>query len=66
MTPDDGLSDRETDLIRAAEAAASWARARRASWTSEPVDAFATHPGTDPGSDHDTDPGTDPGRAFTG
>jgi PEGA domain-containing protein len=29
----DDVSERDADLIRAAEAAASWARARRASWT---------------------------------
>ena len=53
MAPDDGLSDRE-DLVRAAEAVASWARARRASWTSTPAGAVATDAGTDPGND----PGT--------
>jgi hypothetical protein len=67
VTPDDGLSDRETDLLRAAEAVASWARARRASWTSEPAGAVATHlsdPGSDPGTDPGTDYGTDPGTLF--
>ena len=49
MAPDDGLSDRE-DLVRAAEAVASWARARRASWTSPPAGVVATDPGTDPGT----------------
>lgn len=48
MTPDDELSDRDIDLIRAAEATASWARARRASWTSAPLGAAATQPGTEP------------------
>jgi hypothetical protein len=59
--PDDGLSDRETDLRRAAEAVASWARARRASWTSTPAGAVESHPGTDPGTDSGTDYGTEPG-----
>jgi hypothetical protein len=62
--PDDGLSDRETDLLRAAEAVASWARARRASWTSEPAGAVATHPGTDPGTELGTEPGNYPGTLF--
>jgi PEGA domain len=65
VTPDDGLSDRDTDLIRAAEAAASWARARRASWTSAPLGAAVTQPGplsnTDPGTVPGTVSGTDPG-----
>ena len=39
MNGHDELSDRDADLIRAAEAAASWARARRASWTSQPLGA---------------------------
>jgi hypothetical protein len=48
VSPDDGLSDRE-DLVRAAEAVASWARARRASWTT-PAGAVAPDPSTDPGT----------------
>jgi PEGA domain-containing protein len=49
VAPDDGLSDRE-DLVRAAEAVASWARARRATWTGTPAGAVTTDPGTDPGT----------------
>jgi len=33
VTAQDEFSDRDADLIRAAEAAASWVRARRATWT---------------------------------
>jgi PEGA domain len=40
----DELSDRDADLVRAAEAAASWARARRATWTNLPPDVVATAP----------------------
>jgi len=38
----DELSDRDGDLIRAAEAAASWVRARRATWASAPANSVAT------------------------
>jgi PEGA domain len=40
----DELPDRDDDLIRAAEAAASWARARRATWTAAPASRGATTP----------------------
>ena len=43
MTHDE-LSDRDTDLMRAAEAAASWARARRATWAAAPASHVATRP----------------------
>jgi len=38
----DELSDRDAELIRAAEAVASWARARRATWTNARLDVVAT------------------------
>ena len=41
MAPHDRLSDQDAGLIAAAEAAASWARARRATWTRRAVDAAA-------------------------
>jgi hypothetical protein len=41
----DEVPERDADLIRAAEAAASWARARRASWTTAaPASRGATAP----------------------
>jgi hypothetical protein len=45
----DEVPERNTDLIRAAEAAASWARARRASWTTAAPASFgATVPAVAP------------------
>jgi hypothetical protein len=45
----DEVPERDTDLIRAAEAAASWARARRASWTTAaPPSRGATAPAVAP------------------
>ena len=45
----DEAPERNADLIRAAEAAASWARARRASWTTAaPASLGATAPATAP------------------
>jgi hypothetical protein len=40
----DRLSDQDANLIAAAEAAASWARARRATWTNRPLDSVASEP----------------------
>jgi len=40
----DEVPDRDADLIRAAEAAASWARARRATWAAAPPSRVATAP----------------------
>jgi len=40
----DHESDREAALIRAAEAAASWARARRATWANAPPDLVEAEP----------------------
>ncbi len=45
----DEVPERDADLIRAAEAAASWARARRASWTTAaPASRGATAPAVAP------------------
>jgi hypothetical protein len=45
----DEVPERDADLIRAAEAAASWARARRATWTTEaPSSRGATAPAVAP------------------
>jgi PEGA domain-containing protein len=45
----DEVPERDADLIRAAEAAASWARARRASWTTQaPPSRGATAPAVAP------------------
>src|SRR5215510_392813 len=45
----DEMSERNADLIRAAEAAASWVRARRASWTTAaPASLGATGPAVTP------------------
>jgi hypothetical protein len=41
VRPDDNLPDEDADLIAGAQAAASWARARRSTWTSTPLDAVA-------------------------
>jgi hypothetical protein len=38
----DEVPERDADLIRAAEAAASWARARRATWAAAPASRIAT------------------------
>ncbi len=38
----DEVPERDADLIRAAEAAASWARARRATWATAPANRIAT------------------------
>jgi hypothetical protein len=40
----DEVPERDDDLIRAAEAAASWARARRATWATAPASRIATAP----------------------
>ena len=40
----DEVPERDADLIRAAEAAASWARARRATWATAPASRIATAP----------------------
>ena len=47
MTHDE-LPGRNENLIRAAEAAASWARARRASWATAPANRAATAPAIAP------------------
>lgn len=44
MASNDGLPDQRANLIAAAHAAASWARARRATWTEAPPAVLATPP----------------------
>jgi hypothetical protein len=40
----DSGSDRDANLVAAAQAAASWARARRTAWTDEPLEVAGTAP----------------------
>lgn len=44
MATHDPLPDRDTNLVAAAQAAASWARARRATWTDEALKPVAAPP----------------------
>ena len=44
----DEVPERDADLIRAAEAAASWARARRATWATAPASGITTAPAVAP------------------
>lgn len=61
----DELPDRDDDLIRAAEAAASWARARRATWATAPASRVATTPAVAPPEEKipELEP-PEPGRGF--
>lgn len=52
-------SNRDAGLIAAARAAASWAHARRATWTNRPLDVVATAPAV-PTPDADVTPATAP------
>jgi PEGA domain len=47
----DEVPERNADLIRAAEAAASWARARRATWATAPASPLTTAPAVAPPED---------------
>ena len=61
----DEVPERDADLIRAAEAAASWARARRATWATAPASPITTAPAVAPPEDEipDLQP-PEPSRGF--
>jgi hypothetical protein len=48
VAPHDRLSDEDSGLISAAQAAASWARARRATWTTRPLGMVDPPPAAPP------------------